>query len=237
MDETPHMRLWLSIIVAVTLLAATIIAASSGSESRAAPARELEESRKFMTIAGVIAPEPKASEGDLLDREGTYEINLFGADRPENELHQMMQYYIRKTPATLEALSLKREAAACNAFLASKGSPLEGQGELLVREGRAAGIDWRLVVAVSGKETSWGKTCGSLSYSHNAWGWMAGRNQESWETAIPGYYRFLNQYFGHPTSPYELRGYAASNHPWMEDVAANLAAIRELETSYHWEGN
>ena len=45
----------------------------------------------------------------------------------------------------------------------------------------------------------------------------------------------MKRYFGHPTSPYEMSGYAANNHPWMERVAANLASVREFEASFDWE--
>ena len=53
-------------------------------------------------------------------------------------------------------------------YLLSKGSPMAGTGALFIQAGQQYGMDPRLVVAISGAESSFGaKLCGTF----NAWGW------------------------------------------------------------------
>src|SRR5262245_60826532 len=60
-------------------------------------------------------------------------------------------------------------AARLDAYLAKKHSPLKGIGGSLVSDANAYGVDPRLVVAISGAETTFGKAvCGE----HNAWNWF-----------------------------------------------------------------
>jgi hypothetical protein len=62
----------------------------------------------------------------------------------------------------------KASAALIDQYLASKGSPMAGQGFYFVLSGNRYGIDPRLVAAIAGAESSFGKiTCADF----NAWGW------------------------------------------------------------------
>lgn len=70
-----------------------------------------------------------------------------------------------------------------NQFLGKQGSPLAGFGGTFVSAGQKAGVDPRLLVAISGGETSFGKT-GNASGIHNAWGWGPGISFPDWETGI-----------------------------------------------------
>lgn len=59
-------------------------------------------------------------------------------------------------------------AAAIDAYLASKGSPMAGQGAAFVASGGRWQLDPRLLVAIAGAESSFGQiTCAPF----NAWGW------------------------------------------------------------------
>lgn len=66
---------------------------------------------------------------------------------------------------------------------ASPGSPLVGMGEVLVREGRANGIDPRALVAIARAESSLGSDPGALA-RHNAFGWGPHMSFASWEQNI-----------------------------------------------------
>lgn len=55
------------------------------------------------------------------------------------------------------------------AFLASYNSPLEADAETFVREADAYNLDWRLVAAIAGVESTFGKHIPPGSY--NGWGW------------------------------------------------------------------
>lgn len=59
-------------------------------------------------------------------------------------------------------------AASIDSYLASKGSPLVGQGAAFLEAGVEHGVDPRLVVAIAGAESFFGVT---TCAPHNAWGW------------------------------------------------------------------
>jgi len=68
-------------------------------------------------------------------------------------------------------------------FLRSKNSPLAGQASLLVKKADENDLDWRLLAAISGIESSFGTI--QPENSHNAWGWGGGYIYfDSWEEAI-----------------------------------------------------
>lgn len=74
-------------------------------------------------------------------------------------------------------------AARIDAYLASKASPLTGQGAAFVAESRRVGLDPRLLVAIAGSETSFG-TYGPSQAIHNPFGMGPGLSYPSWADAI-----------------------------------------------------
>jgi hypothetical protein len=80
-------------------------------------------------------------------------------------------------------------AQAIDIYLIEKGSPMAGMGRAFVSAGNAFKVDPFLVVAISGKESSWGKYC-FLPY--NAWGWGDVAFTD-WENAIFNYTRMLSE--------------------------------------------
>lgn len=54
-------------------------------------------------------------------------------------------------------------------YLNSHSSPLEGEADHFISEADRLGLDWRLVVAIAGVESTFGKQIPRGSY--NAWGW------------------------------------------------------------------
>lgn len=80
--------------------------------------------------------------------------------------------------------------ATIDAYLASKSSPLTGEGPAFVREARAVGLDPRLLVAISGAETAFG-TYGPSQTIHNPFGMGPGIVYPSWSDAIAGAARNL----------------------------------------------
>ncbi len=75
-------------------------------------------------------------------------------------------------------------AASIDAYLQSKGSKMAGQGFFFMLSGTRYGIDPRLLVAISGAESSFGQQlCGPF----NAWGWSCPGNPAafgSWAAGI-----------------------------------------------------
>lgn len=74
-------------------------------------------------------------------------------------------------------------AARIDAYLASKASPLTGQGAAFVAEARRVGLDPRFLVAIAGSETSFG-TYGPSQAIHNPFGMGPGLSYPSWADAI-----------------------------------------------------
>lgn len=68
-------------------------------------------------------------------------------------------------------------------YLKSKGSPLAGQGMFFVAAANKYNISPYLLVAISGQETSFGKT-GNAQGIHNPFGMGPGIKYPSWATAI-----------------------------------------------------
>ncbi len=75
------------------------------------------------------------------------------------------------------------DAAALDAYLAGKGSPLAGSGAAFVASAGQVGLDPRMLVAISGAETSFG-TYGPSQLIHNPFGMGPGRVYGSWGEAI-----------------------------------------------------
>lgn len=73
--------------------------------------------------------------------------------------------------------------AALDGYLASKLSPLTGLGAVFAAEGGAVGLDPRLLVAISGAETSFG-VYGPAQNIHNPFGMGPHIVYPSWEAAI-----------------------------------------------------
>jgi len=74
-------------------------------------------------------------------------------------------------------------AGRLDAYLASKGSPLAGHGAAFVYQSTAVGLDPRLLVAISGAETSFGTYRPSQTI-HNPFGMGPGIVYPSWDDAI-----------------------------------------------------
>ena len=81
-------------------------------------------------------------------------------------------------------------AATIDAYLASKSSPLVGEGATFVRASRAVGLDPRFLVAIAGAETSFG-TYGPSQAIHNPFGMGPGIVYGSWAESIEGAARNL----------------------------------------------
>jgi hypothetical protein len=86
------------------------------------------------------------------------------------------------------------DAAGIDAVLAAAGSPLAGEGATFVREGRAAGIDPRFLVAIAAHETLL-QTYGPADAIRNAFGLGPGWSFASERDAIARAARTLAAYY------------------------------------------
>ncbi len=84
-----------------------------------------------------------------------------------------------EAPATLsfsqekeaKAKTLQMQANAIDAYFKSRNAPLEGMGMKMAIEADKNGLDWRLIPAISIRESSGGKeSCKGASHSFLGWG-------------------------------------------------------------------
>jgi hypothetical protein len=73
-------------------------------------------------------------------------------------------------------------------YLTSQGSPMADAAEHFIKEGDRLGLDWKLVAAIAGNESSFGQYIPDNSF--NAWGWGVwtgwydGQHFGNWEEGI-----------------------------------------------------
>lgn len=91
---------------------------------------------------------------------------------------------LKDTKETLEEQILNLKAQAIDSYFKSKDMPLEGMGRKMVIESEKNNIDWRLLAAISVRESTGGKhACKKVDYSAFGWG-SCKINFESYEQAI-----------------------------------------------------
>jgi hypothetical protein len=118
-------------------------------------------------------------------------------------------------------------------YLVGKRSPLADHAATLLAEGRKWDVDPRLVIAISGQETSFGRR---LCVQFNAWNWFwclaqkagcgdrgpcAGSPLDSWPHGITQINRQMKRYFdvGRTTIPSIRQVYCHENcEPWIRNV-------------------
>lgn len=116
-------------------------------------------------------------------------------------------------------------AAALATFLRRQRSPMAPYAPDIIRAANAYGTDPRIVVAIAGEESGYGRVC----RGYNAWGWDGGRYRwRSWPESIDQYSRLLaSRYPNHRDYRRIARRY---NPPSPEGWAAKVALhLRWLE--------
>lgn len=92
-------------------------------------------------------------------------ITFFGASTP------LFAVDVAEGTASLVIHQAEKDSRATHlrAYLTSLGSPLVDEANHFVSEADRLGLDWRLVPAIAGVESTFGKQIPTGSY--NAWGW------------------------------------------------------------------
>ena len=122
-------------------------------------------------------------------------------------------------------------------YLRSKGSPMVNSAPAFVMVADKYDLDWRLLVAIAGKESSFGKYIPPGSY--NAWGWgiptgaQRGIGFSSWDEGIETVGRGLRTFYfdkGYDTllkieSRYTPPSAAQPDHPWVTGVSQFMSEL------------
>lgn len=140
-------------------------------------------------------------------------------------------------PAAAPVVQTTPNAAAADprvkmltALLRSRGSPLAPQAETFVAAADAYGLDWRLLPAIAGMESNFGKEM--LAKSYNPFGWGGGYIYfESFEAGIESvarevYQRFEVEENGSPAPAVIGPSYCPPNYQnWIAGVNFFMAEL------------
>lgn len=123
---------------------------------------------------------------------------------------------------------------ALEKFLKDHKSPMAPYADLIVKEADKYGMDWRIVVAISGIESNFGTI--TPANSHNAWGWRGGPGGaysefKDWPSAIKHISERLAKGYGKDIDPYAIESTycppcgATGQHYWARAVKAYMNQI------------
>lgn len=111
-------------------------------------------------------------------------------------------------------------------FLTRHKSPMAGHAEEIVLAGNRYGIDPRMIVAIAGVESQYGRRCRGF----NAWGWNGGRQTwSSWSESIDEYSERMGSNYPNWRNVRRVAPRYNPNTPeaWGRKVAFLMVAIQK----------
>lgn len=164
----------------------------------------------LLTLTLITLPTPKALAAS------------FFAPQPEQEM-------------IIEARSLDPRAMVLRGYLAQYNSPLQDNAQDFIDAADTFGVDWKLVPAIAGVESTFGK---AIPGGFNGWGWGVYGTQaiyfNSWRDGIYEVTQGLKENYIDDglTTPFTMnRRYAASPH-WGWKVSYFIKDIEEYSKKY-----
>ncbi len=119
-------------------------------------------------------------------------------------------------------------------YLKKQNSPLISYAPVFVKQAEKYDLDYRLVAAISGVESSFGKSIPKNSY--NAYGWANGKYYfQSWEDGIITVTKVLalkyKMKWGADT-PYKIGRYYATSPTWADRVVFVMNQIEDTTPTF-----
>jgi hypothetical protein len=115
-------------------------------------------------------------------------------------------------------------------FLKSQGSPMTNSADKLVNIADKYGLDWKLLPAIAGVESTWGSFVPAGSY--NAYGWHNGNFYfSSWSSASDNVASGILAKWGSvgQITPWKIGPYYAENPDWASRVDYYMRAIGDFK--------
>lgn len=140
-----------------------------------------------------------------------------------------------KIEERIEAKTIDKRAQILQAYLSKFDSPLQYQSQDFVDAADKYNLDWKLVAAISGVESTFGKF---IPGGYNAWGWGVYGTQaiyfNSWREAIFTISEGLRQnYFDKGLdNPYEINTVYAASPSWGAHVTYFLKDMEKFQKEY-----
>lgn len=127
-----------------------------------------------------------------------------------------------KPAAQIEVKSLDGEARVLSNYLARHNSPLQYHAQDFIDAAKKYDLDWKLVAAISGVESTFGK---QIPGGYNAWGWGVYGTQaiyfDSWKDGIYTVSKGLRENYLNKglLNPYQMNRIYAASPFWGSKVA------------------
>ena len=135
----------------------------------------------------------------------------------------------------VEAKHLDKEAAILAEYLAKQDSPLQYHAQDFVDAAKNYNLDWRLVAAISGVESTFGK---QIPGGYNGWGWGVYGNQaiyfNSWTEAIFTISKGLRENYLDKglTDPYSINRTYAQSPNWGSKVTYFMQDLESFASQF-----
>lgn len=141
---------------------------------------------------------------------------------------------------TIKAKRIDNKAQILADYLASYDSPLQYYAQDFIDAADKYDIDWKLVPAIAGVESTYGKF---IPGGYNAWGWGVYGNQAlgfiSWRDGIYTVTEGLRSNYLNRglTTPYAMNRVYAASPAWGGHVSFIMQSIENFAQSYKSDGN
>lgn len=142
---------------------------------------------------------------------------------------------VEENTQKIEAKQMDKRGEILQGYLARYNSPMQYQAQDFIDAADASGLDWKLLPAIAGVESTFGKF---IPGGYNAWGWgVYGNNAiyfKSWRegmfTVSAGLRKnYINRGLTDPASINRM--YSTSSH-WSSSVTYFLKDIEKFESQY-----
>ncbi len=134
------------------------------------------------------------------------------------------------TVKDLPEATVDRRASVLKAYLEAKNSPLNPSAATFIKTADKYNLDWKLVVAISGVESTFGQQIPYNSY--NAWGWgIYGDNTirfSSWDEGIETISKGLREKYmdkWEAQNVYQIGQFYAASPTWAQRVDSIMRQI------------
>lgn len=138
-------------------------------------------------------------------------------------------------PEAIEAKQLEKKAKILAEYLAKHDSPLQYHAQDFIDAANLYNLDWKLVAAISGVESTFGKF---IPGGYNGWGWGVYGTQaiyfKSWRDGIFAVSKGLRENYidrGY-TEPYSMNRIYAASPTWGSKVTFFMAEMERFAKEY-----
>ena len=138
----------------------------------------------------------------------------------------------------IESRAADKRALVLQAYLAKHNSPMQYQAQNFVDAADQYNLDWKLVPAIAGVESTFGKF---IPGGYNAWGWGVYGTQAiyfgSWKDGIFTVSEGLRKNYLNKglSDPYDINRVYAASPTWGSHVSYFLGDLERFEKNYRME--